>query len=207
MAHSGERWRATNNRAIGSGSRSVTPAAPPRVNEQLEQLFRDHAERLERFARTKVGPQASEDIVQESFTLLGYAMTKGMRIDNPPGYLVGIAKGVIAEHHAKQAAYRALFMALSEQLDGTIRVQDHGQDHTDDIAQRLDLDRAKKQHLTARQRQMEFLRYEDDLTEPDIAALLRVTRGAVSATLNQTRVRLRPQLPGYGPQEGRRECP
>lgn len=208
MARSGERRRATSNRAvrpIGLGAPSLTAAVPPHVDEQheqLEQLYRHCAGDLERYARSKVGVQASEEIVQESFTLLYRAMTKGMRIDNPPGYLMGIADRVIAKHYAEQPPIRT----LPEQFDHAIRVQDHGKDHADDTARRLDLDRVKKQQLTARQRQVASLRYDEDLLERDIAARLGITRGGVSSHLNQINAALERRLRGYEAQEGRREC-
>jgi RNA polymerase sigma factor (sigma-70 family) len=214
MARSGELRRATSNRAarpIGLGAASVTAAVPPQVDEQFDQLYRKRAPGLRRYARIRVGEQASEDIVQISFSALYRAMTrpedgehKRKQIDDPWAYLKGIARHVIAKHY-RHAAKRPQFIPLPED-DLAISVQSHHQDHADRIAQQIDVYRAKKQ-LTDRQQQVASLRYDDDLPELDIAARLGLTRGGVSAHLNHINASLKRQLRGYGPKEGRHECP
>jgi DNA-directed RNA polymerase specialized sigma24 family protein len=70
---------------------------------QLDQLFRKRAKGLQRYVRIRVGAQASEDIVQDSFELLYHAMAKEMGIGDHWAYLKGIARHLIAQHYGRDA--------------------------------------------------------------------------------------------------------
>ena len=146
------------------------PGHDPR--EAVDDLFRQHAPGLVRFALMLVGDQATaEDVVQEAFLGLYRAWDRVRDPDAVLGYLrTAVVNGARSVHRGHVRA-RLLRMPHDPPVWSAEAAVMDGEDRRAAIAR-----------LPRRQREVLALKYYLDLSERDVAAILRVSRGTVAST-------------------------
>jgi RNA polymerase sigma-70 factor (sigma-E family) len=160
-------------------ARNQRAAARPKLAETaaeaLDDLYREHALGLTRFALMLVGdPGTAEDVVQEAFLGLYRAWSRLADHNNLAGYLrTAVLNGCRSVHRSRKRAglLRASYdppawSAEAAAMDG------------EDRRQVL----AAVARLPRRQREVLALRYYLDLGEHEVAVTLGISRGTVSST-------------------------
>lgn len=142
----------------------------------LDALYREHADRLLHLAVSITFDRAaSEEIVQEAFVGLQRA---GTRVQNPGGYLRrSVVNLSIKSIRRRQTAGR---YRPPPQPTTSIPEIDEGWDAV--------------QRLAPRQRAVVALRYWEDLSEAEIAAVLGWPPGTVKSTLHRALKRLKKEI-------------
>lgn len=148
---------------------------PGPASEAIDDLFRVHAVGLVRFALMLVGDQATaEDVVQEAFLGVYRAWDRIRDGDAVLGYLrTAVVNGARSVQRTR----------------GRARLQRVQHDPPVWSAEAAAIDGEDRRALLAaiarlprRQREVLALKYYLDLSEREVAAILRVTRGTVAAT-------------------------
>jgi RNA polymerase sigma-70 factor (ECF subfamily) len=161
--------------------------------EQFTVLFRRHAPHIQRYVARRLGPDAADDIVAETFLL---AFRQRDRYD--PGradarpWLYGIATHLIGRHRrAEIRLYRALARTGADPVTAPF---------TDRVDDRVSASRASRQLATALARLPAELRDTlllaawSNLSYEEIAAALGVPVGTVRSRLSRARGKLRQAL-------------
>ena len=168
---------------------TVTTSKPTADHSQeFEGLFREHYLLVYRTACVITGsPQDAEDVLQTIFLRL---MRRSVFPDirkNPKGYFYKAAVHLSLDtiHSRRREVLTSDFAAIEGQICA------EGGNAQYALRQWIFETLAK---LRPRTVEIVMLRYVHDYTEPDIAKLLRVTRGTVSVTLFRARLRLRKLL-------------
>lgn len=148
----------------------------PQVDESerlFAEFYSDHATTMVKFAYLMVGSDAAaQDLAQEAFMAV-YLRFGGL--ENPAAYLrTCIVNGVKRRGRREELARTTLHR---------LRPEPTTQDHPDELHDAL-------LALPKRQRAAIFLRYYLDLSESDIADVLRCRPGTVKSTLHAARQRL-----------------
>jgi RNA polymerase sigma-70 factor (sigma-E family) len=141
----------------------------------VDDLFRVHAIGLVRFALMLVGDQATaEDVVQEAFLGLYRAWDRLRDPDAVLGYLrTAVVNGARSVHRSRGRA-RLLRVPHDPPVWSAEAAAMDGEDRRAVLAAIA--------RLPQRQREVLALKYYLDLSEHEVAAILRVSRGTVSAT-------------------------
>jgi RNA polymerase sigma-70 factor (ECF subfamily) len=166
--------------------------------EHFTVLFRRHAPHIQRYVVRRLGADAADDIVAETFLLAfrqrnSYDLT---RADARP-WLYGIATNLIGRH--RRAEIR-LFRALAR--TGADPVTEPFTDRVDD---RVSADHASRQlaaalaRLSAKLRDTMLLAAWSDLTYEEIALALGVPAGTVRSRLSRARSKLRQTMGDIDP--------
>jgi len=147
-----------------------------RRSPDLDALFREHADRLVLLAASITFDRAvAEEVVQEAFVGLHQA---GDRVHNPGGYLRrSVVNLSIKSIRRRQTAGR---YRPPPQPTTAIPEIDEGWNAV--------------QRLAPRQRAVVALRYWEDLSEADIAAVLGWPPGTVKSTLHRALKRLKKEI-------------
>jgi len=161
--------------------------------EQFTVLFRRHAPHIQRYVVRRLGPDAADDIVAETF-LLAFRQRNGYdpaRSDARP-WLYGIATNLIGRHRrAEIRLYRALARTGADPVT---------EPFTDRVDDRVSADHASRQlatalaRLSADQRDTILLAAWSDLSYEEIAVALGVPIGTVRSRLSRARSKLRQTL-------------
>src|ERR1022692_1857969 len=158
--------------------------------EHFTVLFRRHAPYIQRYVVRRLGPDAADDIVAETFLLAfrqrdSYEQT---RADARP-WLYGIATNLIGRHRrAEIRLYRALARTGADPVM---------EPFTDRIDDRVSAGHASRQlaaalaRLSAELRDTMLLAAWSDLSYEEIAVALGVPVGTVRSRLSRARCRLR----------------
>ena len=143
--------------------------------EAVDDLFRRHALGLVRFALMLVGDQATaEDVVQEAFLGLYRAWDRVRDPDAVLGYLrTAVVNGARSVHRGRGRA-RLLRVPHDPPVWSAEAAAMDGEDRRAVLAAIARLPR--------RQREVLALKYYLDLSERDVAAILRVSRGTVASS-------------------------
>jgi RNA polymerase sigma-70 factor (sigma-E family) len=143
--------------------------------EAVDDLFRLHAVGLVRLALMLVGDQATaEDVVQEAFLGLYRAWDRVRDPDAVLGYLrTAVVNGARSVHRSRGRA-RLLRVPHDPPVWSAEAAVMDGEDRRAVLAAIARLPR--------RQREVLALKYYLDLSEHDVAAILRVSRGTVAAS-------------------------
>jgi RNA polymerase sigma-70 factor (sigma-E family) len=149
--------------------------SPHAAREAVDDLFRLHAVGLVRFALMLVGDQTTaEDVVQEAFLGLYQAWNRVRDPDAVLGYLrTAVVNGARSVHRSRRRA-RLLRVPHDPPVWSAEAAAMDGEDRRAVLAAIA--------RLPQRQREVLALKYYLDLSEHEVAATLRVTRGTVSAT-------------------------
>jgi RNA polymerase sigma-70 factor (ECF subfamily) len=156
--------------------------------QEFEVLFREHHLLVYRTACVITGnAEDAEDVLQTIFLrLMRRSVPPDIR-QNPKGYFYRAAVHLSLDtiHSRRREVLTSDFTAI----EGRIRVEAPDGQYTPDP--RLSETLAK---LTPRTVEIVMLRYVHDYTEPEIAKVLRISRGTVAVTLFRARMRLRKLL-------------
>lgn len=160
MTVSGERYQA---------------AAGTQPAQAVDELYRAHALGLIRFALMLVGDQTTaEDVVQEVFLSLYRGWHRVRDPGNMPGYLrTAVLNGCRSVHRSRRRMWRMRVIHDPPAWSAEAAVMD-GEDRRAVLA--------AVGRLPMRQREVLALKYYLDLGEKEIARMLGVSRGTVSAT-------------------------
>jgi RNA polymerase sigma factor (sigma-70 family) len=149
--------------------------------EAFAEVFAELRPSAERYARRLTGdPLLAEDIVAEAFARM-WSHWSTDRIDRPWGYLRRIVTNEVIDHHR-----RALRRDRPVPAWGADEVP--GAD--DDLGDRDEATRLLRT-LSGTQLAVITLRYFDDLSEPEIAARLGISRGTVKSAASRGLAKLR----------------
>jgi RNA polymerase sigma-70 factor (sigma-E family) len=163
---------------VPAGPAGTRPQPDPlraAAREAVDDLFRLHAVGLVRFALMLVGDQTTaEDVVQEAFLGLYRAWDRVRDPDAVLGYLrTAVVNGARSVHRSRSRA-RLLRVPHEPPVWSAEAAAMDGEDR------RAVLTAIAK--LPRRQREVLALKYYLDLSEHEVAAILRVSRGTVAAT-------------------------
>lgn len=154
----------------------------------FEELFRQHSLLVYRTACVVTGsPEDAEDVLQTIFLRLMRRSAPPDVRKNPKGYFYRAAVHLSLD--IIRARRREVLTADFSPMEGAV--------HTEGSNEEIVPDRRLSEMLaTLSPRTVEIvtLRYVHDCTEPEIAKLLRVSRGTVAVTLFRARMRLRKLL-------------
>lgn len=158
--------------------------------EQFTVLFRRHAPHIQRYVVRRLGPDAADDIVAETF-LLAFRQRNGYdpaRSDARP-WLYGIATNLMGRHRrAEIRLYRALARTGADPVT---------EPFTDRVDDRVSADHVSRQLATALARLFAGLRDTillaawSDLSYEEIAVALGVPIGTIRSRLSRARSKLR----------------
>lgn len=159
--------------------------------EAFRALFQRHHERLRRYVVSRVGPQAADDVVAESFVV---AFQARRRFDPASGtdalpWLLGIATNVLARHRAAERRWVEQCAAQYLEHDVPAPFEDDADERTDAALATHALARAMRR-LPLREREPLLLHVFGELSYEDIAATLGVPLGTVASRINRGRARL-----------------
>ena len=177
-----------------------------REPEQFTLLFRRHAPHIQRYVTRRLGADAADDIVAETF-LLAFRQRERYdqsRADARP-WLYGIATNLIGRHRrAEVRQYRALTRT------GADPVMEPFTDRVDDRVSASTASRrlaAALARLSAELRDTLLLVAWGDLSYDEAATALGVPVGTVRSRLNRARSRLRRTLGEANPAALQEESP
>lgn len=163
------------------------------------ELFDRHARAVGRYAARRLGADAGEDILSETF-LVAFARRKSFDTtwDSALPWLFGIASRLIRKHRATEAKHLRSSIESAQRdehisygdLESTIARLD-AQISTRELAPRI-------ASLSPKDRETILLYAWGDLTYDEVAAALGVPVGTVRSRINRVRTRLDPHR-GAGP--------
>jgi RNA polymerase sigma-70 factor (ECF subfamily) len=166
-------------------------------SQEFDGLFREHYLLVYRTACAITGrPEDAEDVLQTIFLrLMRRAVSPDIR-KNPKGYFYRAAVRLSLDtiHKRRREVLTSDFSAIEGQTSLDAANADYALDR------HLIKTLAK---LKPRTVEILMLRYVHDCTEPEIAKLLRISRGTVAVTLFRARMRLRKLLRAFSPGEQR----
>jgi RNA polymerase sigma-70 factor (ECF subfamily) len=175
----------------------VKALAKPPVSDDdpadLAAMFARHARPLLRYCASRVGPDAAEDIVAETFAI---AYSQRQRFDPARAsaltWLYGIATNVTHRHRRTELrTYRAYAKGAADVVEQTF---------ADRAAARADAHLGRRRvaaalaKLPARQRDVLLLYAIAELEYAEIAVALDIPLGSVQSSLHRARTKLRASL-------------
>ncbi|MEU8823761.1 RNA polymerase sigma factor [Streptomyces sp. NPDC048636] len=167
--------------------------------EAFAVLFDRHAEAVHRYAARRLGAEAADDLMAETFTTAfqrrhGYDLAR----DDARPWLFGIATNLISRHRRAEARR---FRALA----GLPVPAEHEEAVADRVAARVSAQGVRRElaaavaRLSARHRDVLLLVAWADLGYEEAALALGVPVGTVRSRLHRARSRLREALGGSDP--------
>lgn len=168
---------------------TVTMVKPTADNARdFEDLFRQHSLLVYRTAYVITGsPEDAEDVLQTIFLRLMRRSAPPDIAKNPKGYFYRAAVHLSLD--TIRARRREVLTPDFSAIQGSVRAESSNAKTT--LDKQLSGVLAT---LTPRAVEIVTLRYVHDYTEPEIARLLRISRGTVAVTLFRARRRLRKLL-------------
>jgi RNA polymerase sigma factor (sigma-70 family) len=167
----------------------------------LSALFERHVHELLRYCACRVGAEAAEDVVADTF-LIAYRRWDSFdpARASPLTWLYGIATRVAHRHRRAESRRLALYArsATSDVQDGFAEAS----------AARADAQRAHKRiaaalaQLSSRQRDVVLLFAVAELEYSEIADALNIPMGTVQSSLHRARAKMRAALGDAPPPEG-----
>jgi RNA polymerase sigma factor (sigma-70 family) len=176
------------------------------VPSAFAELFDRHARVLGAFVSRRLGSDAAEDIVSETFlTAFRRRASFDLAVDSARPWLFGIAVRLIRRHRAGEAAHwRSILSAATHagrSHDGGIGEADARADAAASLSQLAPALRA----LSARDRETLQLYAWSELTYEEVASVLGVPVGTVKSRLNRVRRRLAASRDGDGQKDQKEE--
>lgn len=164
-----------------------------REPEQFALLFRRHAASISRYVTRRLGPDAAEDIVAETF-LAAFRQRGSYDLNRPDArpWLYGIAGNLVRRHHRDEVRQlRALARTGTDPVAESV---------ADRLDARLAADAASRAvaaaiaSLNSGQRDVVLLVTWAELSYDQVAEALGVPAGTVRSRMNRARTRLRAAL-------------
>ena len=157
------------------------------------ELFDRHARTVGGYAARRLGPDAGEDILSETF-LVAFARRKSFDTawESALPWLYGIASRLIKKHRSREAKH------LRSTAASAAREEHISQGDLDVTVARLDAEISTRElapmiaSLSAKDRETLLLYAWGDLTYEEIAIALGVPVGTVRSRMNRVRTRLNP---------------
>ncbi|MFB4352224.1 sigma-70 family RNA polymerase sigma factor [Microbacterium sp. LS_15] len=157
------------------------------------ELFDRHAGVVGRYAARRLGMDAGEDILSETF-LVAFARRKAFDTawDSALPWLFGIASRLIRKHRATEAKH------LRSSIESAHREEHISIGDLETTIARLDAEISTRElapriaSLSAKDRETLLLYAWGDLTYEEVAAALGVPVGTVRSRINRVRTRLNP---------------
>lgn len=162
---------------VEAGS-AVTDA---RVEARFTDLYTDTYPRVLRFVRRRAADRAeAEDLTSEVFRIAWSRAIDG--VDVTPAWLFVTARNVLANHYRGAARAVALRQRVALALDAPVGLMGEtpGDDGSDDVLTTL-------AGLPTQHRDVLVLRYWDECSTPEIAAVLACSPSAVWVRLHRAR--------------------
>jgi len=170
--------------------------------EQFAIVFRRHAPQIQRYVVRRIGRDAADDVVAETF-LQAFRQRANYRIDLPDArpWLYGIATNLIGRHHRTEIRqYKALARTGIDPVT---------EPFTDLVDARLSATSAARQlaaalmRLPAPHRDVLLLIAWSDFSYEEAAAALGVPVGTIRSRLSRARTKVRQALGDPGANEAR----
>lgn len=163
--------------------------------EAFEAFYREHIAMVGRFVARRVDdPQLAADLTADVFlAAIDSARTYRLASGSPGGWLVGIARNVVAGEYRRQHRSRKAI----DRIQGRALLDP---DATDRIVERIDAEHDSRELYRAlavlprRDRALLELVAVDGLSVTEAAAVLGVTPGTARVRLHRSRARLQSQL-------------
>jgi RNA polymerase sigma-70 factor, ECF subfamily len=156
------------------------------LEDRLEEIFREHAPFVYRTAYSVTGNrQDAEDVVQTLFLKLFQRDLPSALIRNPKAYVCRAAINLALNTIRARKRQR-----LTHNVD-VLQSAPGSPDPAEEIQGRL---LAAMSQLKPKSVEILILRYEHDLSDAEIAKLLRKSRVSVAVALNRARARLKQLL-------------
>lgn len=157
------------------------------------ELFDRHARTVGGYAARRLGPDAGEDILSETF-LVAFARRKSFDTswDSALPWLCGIASRLIRKHRAREAKH------LRSSVESAHRDEHISQGDLETTIARLDAEISARElapriaALSSKERETLLLYAWGDLTYEEVAVALGVPVGTVRSRMNRIRTRLDP---------------
>lgn len=157
------------------------------------ELFDRHAKVIGGYAARRLGPDAGEDILSETF-LVAFARRKSFDTswDSAVPWLYGIASRLIRKHRAREAKHHR------SSMESARREEHVSQGDLESTIARLDAEISTRElapqiaALSTKDRDTLLLYAWGDLTYEEIAVALGVPVGTVRSRMNRVRTRLDP---------------
>lgn len=194
--------KAPPGEGVGPDAAPVSDAAVVRLSlsdsERFAELFHRHAPRIQRYVVRRLGPDAADDIVAETFLLAfrqraAYDQT---REDALP-WLYGIATNLIGRHRrAETRLYRALARTGTDPVTASFTDLSDDRVTAGAASRRL---AAALADLSAAYRDTLLLVTWGDLSYEEAAAALGVPAGTVRSRVSRARAALRRKLGDLAP--------
>lgn len=174
----------------------------------FSELFERHAQRVRAYAFRRVGSDAADDIVSETF-LIAFRKRKTFRSDADPArpWLLGIATKVMHRHREREAKHlRALLVALHQDIG--MAQESPTELLADQLDAQADLQRIAPliAALSSRDRDTLLLYAWGDLGYEEVAAAQSIPVGTVKSRLNRVRRLLAPAREQISTREDRKEA-
>jgi RNA polymerase sigma factor (sigma-70 family) len=174
-------------------------AGPP---DRFGELFERYAGQLYDYTARRVGRDAAEDLVAETFLVAFSVRHKYDRsAPNARPWLYGILTNLLRGHHRAEArAWKALARAGGDPLGAGRAVTES---FVDSAGQRLDAQAAVRSmagalaDMPATQRDLLLLHVWAGMDYPELAAALDLPAGTVRSGLHRAKARLRDALPAH----------
>ncbi len=159
-------------------------------------LYERHARVLHGYAYRRLGREAAEDVVAETFLKAFRArQTYDLRHSDARPWFFAIAINEIARHHrVEKARYRALLRSIHQDQEGTESIANQVADAVSARTLRRPLIEALTK-LSRRDRDVLLMIAWAGLTHEEVARALQVPAGTVRSRLHRARQKIRKYLP------------
>jgi RNA polymerase sigma-70 factor (ECF subfamily) len=151
-------------------------------------LYDRHARHLYRFLAARLGPNAAEDVLSETY-LVAFERRASfdLEVDDSRPWLFGIASRLVKKHHRLESRHLRADLPMEDALrDSTMDADEHL-----DAAREIHRMRDRLRALHTRDRDVLLLYAWADLDYAQIAAALQIPVGTVRSRLNRARRLLR----------------
>ncbi len=170
--------------------------------EEFAALFDRHADAVHRYAARRLGGEAADDLVAETFTTAfqqrhRYDPARGAGTDARP-WLFGIATNLVSRHRRAEARRFKAMARVPALADHDEPLADRAADRVMARAVRREL-AAALAALPARHRDVLLLVAWGDLSYEEAAQALGIPVGTVRSRLHRARTKLREALGGSNP--------
>lgn len=145
-----------------------------------EEVYREHADELVRYATGLVGPFDAVDVVGDA-CLRAFRSPGWAAVTNPRAYLYRTVLNVARDHHRSTLSRRLRELRTAQPPVAP------GVEIDVDVLQAVD-------RLSVRQRAAVILTYWEDLTTEEVADRMGISTGAVKRHLHRARSRLKEWL-------------
>jgi RNA polymerase sigma-70 factor (ECF subfamily) len=177
--------------------RAVSPAADGRA-VVFARLVQEQQARVARLASRLLGWSTDvDDVVQDIFMQAWQALPKYRGDAQLSTWLTRITINACRSHRRRRAAWGRFWAGGRRQPDGNLGAAPRARPESPADAETLATVRNAIAALPLRDQEVVVLSYLEDLSAPEIAAILNMTRNAVDVRLNRARARLRSRLSGW----------